>query len=350
MKIYNGVPSLGTTEQENNLYKADELVSSPASFSLALTSPDLWKIYPSRYQDGSSSCVYQARAKMAGILQEQKHGEFVEYSASDYNKRSNYGEGSYPIEALDNMRKEGIGLEALEPSQNKSETELAEVKQNEFEKEVAKVSLLDGYYALPPYNFDVFVSTLHATKKPIMFGFYATFKEWDSNIIDIKTENLKLEDAPVRHEVCATPHYGIYEGKEGFTFEDSKGNSGINKKGVHFMTREFFERRNYIPGLVPTSFKTYEDLNVKPEKPYYDFSKNLQYGDFGADVVALQDMLKYEGYFPANHSSTGKYYELTSKAVLEWQKAHGVDKLENLEDLKGRYFGNKSRLVANKLY
>lgn len=351
MQKYNGVPAIGNQKQINGLYKFEELVSSPASFSLSQTTPDLWKIYPLRNQGQTNSCVYNARAKMAGILQEQKHGEFIDYSHADYNKRSNQGAGAYPIEALDFMIKQGIGLEALEESQKAyNDEELAKIKQTEFEKQIAKASLLDGYYALPTYNFDTFVSTLHATKKPIMVGFFATRKEWNQEIIKLTDVNLTLADAPVRHEVCATPNYGIYKGEEGFTIEDSWGTTGIKGKGVRFITRAFFEKRNYIAGLVPTSFKSYEDLNITPSVPKYNFIRNLQYGDKGVEVVALQDMLKYEGYFPANHSSTGNYYGLTSKAVLEWQKAHNVDKIQTLEELQGRFFGNKSREIANKIY
>jgi hypothetical protein len=350
MKKYNGVIDLGTPEQKKGLYRFEELVSTPASFSLAITTPDLWKIYPLRNQAQSNTCVYQARAKMAGILQEQKYGEFIEYSASDYNKRSFQGAGAFPVEALDFMRKHGIGLEVLEPSQNMSDAEIAKVKQTEFKKQVALVSLLDAYMVLPAYNFDILISTLQATKKPIMVGFYATMSEWNQEVVDIKSPELTLSEAYVRHEVCATPNYGIYKGKEGFTIEDSWGGLGINKKGVRWITREFFEKRNYIAGLVPTSFKSYEEMKITPEVPKYNFTKNLQYGESNQDIVALQNMLKYEGYFPANQSSTGNYFELTARCVLEWQKAHAVDKIEVLEELKGRYFGNKSREVANKLY
>jgi hypothetical protein len=351
MKKYNGVPYLGTQKQILGLYKADELVSTPSAVSLAPTNPDLWKTYPLRNQNRKNSCTYNARAKMAGILQEQINGEFIVYSDTDYRKRSNKGSGSSPIEALDFMRKDGIGLEALEESDKMmTDAEVDKFKQTEFEKQVAKASTLDAYYGLNMYDFDQFVSTLHATKKPIMVGFFSTLSEWNQEVVEIKDKNLTPDNAYVRHEVCATPNYGIYKGKEGFTIEDSWGSAGINKKGVRWITREFFEKRNYILGLVPTRFKTYEDLGIVPAKPVYNFQNNLEYGSQGADVVALQDILKYEGFFPANHSSTGNYYELTAKAVLEWQLKHKVDSDATLNTLGGRYFGTKSRIVSNKLY
>jgi hypothetical protein len=350
MKKYIGVTELGTPEQVKKLYRFEELVSSPAPVSLAVTTPDQWKIYPIRNQGRKNSCTYNARAKMAGILQEQINGEFIVYSDTDYNKRSNPWAGSSPIEALDFMRKDGIGLEALEESDKRTtDEELAKVKQTEFEKQVAKLSALDGYYTLPAYNFDTMVSTSHATKKPMMIGFFATMAEWNQDVVDIITPDLTPDKAVVRHEVCGTPNYGIYQDKEGSTIEDSWGTAGINKKGVRWITRRFFEKRNFIAPLVPTHFKTYSEMGVEPVKPKYNFTTNLQYGDDNLDVIALQDMLKYFGFYPANFPSTGKYYELTSKAVLNWQKKNKVDTLETLEKLEGKYFGNKSRAVANRI-
>lgn len=319
---YNGVPDLGSEKQKEKLYQFKELVSAPASVSFGETNPDLWKIYPLRNQSGKNTCVFESRAKMAGILQEQKHGEFIEYSALDYNKRTNGGPGAWPIEALDLMRKEGIGLEALEESQKfKNDTELSQVKQTEFEKQVAKASLLDAYIALPAYNFDLFVSTLHATQKPIMIGFFATLSEWNRDIVEIRTPDLNINDAYVRHEVCATPNYGVYKGMEGFTVEDSWGSAGINNKGVRFITREFFEKRNYLPGLVPTSFKPY---TVEPAPLQVNLTKDLYFNMTDPDVRVLQEVYKREGLFPANHEGSIYFGSLTLKCTQEFQIKYGI--------------------------
>jgi hypothetical protein len=324
MKTYSGIIDLGTKEQKAKLFQAKELVASNAPVSLTKTTPDLWKIYPKRNQDGSNTCCYQARAKACGILQELKTGEFVEYSASDYNKRSNAGAGAYPVEAFDFLIKEGIGLEALEPSQNMKDEDVAKIKQTVFEKEVAKASLLDGYYALMPYDFDQIISTLHATKKPIPVGFFATVKEWNLDVPKIIDPSLALEKATVRHEVCATPNYGIYNGEEGFTIEDSWGSTGINGKGVRWITRAFFEKRNYIQGLVPTSFKDYEQINIQPAKPRVKLTRDLYYGITDSDVFQLQLVLKYEGLFPANHSGSNYFGEITKRAVENFQDMYNI--------------------------
>ena len=97
-KDYNGIIDLGTLEQKQKLYSIQELVSTPMGSFLNKTNEDLWTVYPRRSQDRQSSCVYHARAKMAGALRHQKANELVVYSAADYNKRSNApAEGAYPV-------------------------------------------------------------------------------------------------------------------------------------------------------------------------------------------------------------------------------------------------------------
>lgn len=329
-KETHGVVDIRTEEEKEKAYLFKELVSAPAKVSLGQTTPDRWRIWGRRNQHTQDSCVYHARAKAAGILQEMSTGEFVEYSAADYNKRSNadmappYNWGSSPWESFEFWRKIGIGLEALEPSNDITKEKLAEIKQTEFEKKTAEISKLDGYYQIPAKNFDTIISTLHATGKPIPIGFYATYDEWNRDMPTILNPSLELSGAAVRHEVCATPNYGIWQNLEGFTIEDSWGSAGIAGTGVRFITREFFEKRNYIAGIVPTTFKSFEDLGVLPAKPKIKLARELDKGDTGPDVHELQMVMQYEGFFPANHTGSEYFGVLTEKAVKAYQCNHDI--------------------------
>jgi len=320
---YIGVTELGA-EQVAKLYTQRELVGSSAVVSLTETSPERWRIYPRRNQDGQSSCTYHARAKAAGILQEQATGEFIEYSAADYNKRSNStSEGSSPLESFDYWHAGGIGLEALEPSNNLSAAQLASHKQSIFEKKAAEISKLGAFYSLPYGDFDSIVSTLHATKKPIPVGVWGTYREWNQDV-PVAIPSQTYGSAEVKHEVCVTPNYGIYKGQEGFTIEDSWGSAGINGTGVRWITRDFFTRRNFIQGIVPTTFKSYDDININPAKPRIDLARDLDLGMTGDDVRALQEVYKYEGFFPANHSGSDYFGNITQSATRQYQAKYGI--------------------------
>lgn len=54
----------------------------------------------------------------------------------------------------------------------------------------------------------------------------------------------------------------------------------------------------------------------------YHFSKSLQRGDKGPDVVALQHVLMLEGCFPANQTFTGNYGDITFAGVVALQQKY----------------------------
>lgn len=345
-----GLPlEIGTDEQKRKLYRLDELVPTPSgAIELAPTDPSKWAIWPRRDQGSSNTCVYQARAKAAGILREQTTGEFVTYSAADYNKRSNKpNPGAYPIEAFDFWRNDGIGLEVLEPSQQLDDGQLSYVTQSPFEVEVAKISRIENYASIALGDFDAMVATLNSTHKPIPMGIFATVSEWKRDIPVILDANLKVAHAPVRHEVCATPNVGIYEGLEGFTIEDSWGGTGIEGKGVRWITREFFSQRNYIAGLYPTTFKTYTEIGVDPYRPHVHLNVDLEFGMNHPVVFKLQQVYKYEGLFPANHPGSTLFHNITLNATKQFQVRYNIS-----GPGKGGYgrVGPRTRAKINELY
>lgn len=322
MNEYRGISEFGTEQQVSGLFDAKELVGTAAAVSLQKTDPSKWKVWPRRKQKSSSSCVYQARAKAGGILREQKGGKYVEMTAAAYAERSNKPqEGSSPIEAFEKWRKEGLGLEHLEPSQNMGEAQMNALKQGEFEKQVAAVSRIPAYAGLTGGDFDHMLSTLIATGKPIPFGFYASQREWndDVEVMEIK-DNVTLGTAYARHEVCATPNVGIWNGVPGFTFEDS-AIAGIDGKGVLWMSREFFEKRNYIPGLYATTFVLEQGGPVKPSAK---LTRELEFGMSGPDVARLQAVYRFEGLFPANHVGSDYFGNITKDCTQKYQTRYGI--------------------------
>ena len=349
-KYYGAIPL--TPEQEAAIYRVEEIIPDVAAGAPALTAtdPSKWKKWPRRKQAGSSSCTYQARAKAAGIIREQVSGEFVEYSASGYNDRSTPGEGSSPIEAFDFWRKDGVGLEILEPSQNIGESDFPKIKRSAFDRDVAKISRIENYVGLPERSFESMIATLAATKKGIPFAFYATKEEWNSStqIMEIKS-NIPLGSAYARHEVTATPNFGIWKGKEGFTFEDS-ALPGIDGTGVIWMSREFFEKRNYILPLYPTAFKTLEEAGVTMARPKINLTRELDLNDEGADVRDLQRVMTWEGFFPANHPGSQFFGNITADCIRKFQIRYGIVSSGTPETTGFGRVGPSTRAFINKLY
>jgi len=75
----------------------------------------------------------------------------------------------------------------------------------------------------------------------------------------------------------------------------------------------------------------------------YTFKKKLKKGDKGADVVALQHVLKLEGLFDYP-TFTGFYGQITSDAVFRFQKKYGIKSND------GNDVGKKTIAKLNELY
>lgn len=332
-------------EAEIKNYRIEELVAAYAAVNYSPTTPDRWKIYPVRNQGASNTCVAQTIAKMAGIMREQKTGEFVEYSATPiYQDRVNKpSAGMIGTDALDQWRKKGVTLEFMVPSQNINDAEVEAQQVNDFEKQIGDISRIDGYVVLPPRNFDLAVSTMLATGKPLMVWHQWEYDEWDIDVPTIKNlKKLGIDPFTGHHSTTLTPNAGIYNGQVGATTEDSWGTRGINGKGIRWLTREFYNARNTFAAYA-TSFKTYQEMGIDPAKPSYSFTRNLKYGmRLDKDVVALQNVLKYEDCYPANYDSTGNFLEVTRKGVVKWQEKHGL--------VADGIIGTSSRKVLNQLY
>lgn len=339
-------PNLSPEAAKKN-YQIEELVAAFAGVNYSPTTPDRWKVYPKRNQAQSGTCVAQTIAKMGGILREQKTGEFVEYSATPiYQPRVNKPQaGMVGTDALDRWRTRGLTLESLVPSQNMSDAQVDAAPINEYEDEIGKISRLDAYILLPTRNFDLVVSTMIATGKPIMVWHRWDYAEWDRTVTQLGNKTL-ADYLEGHHSTTLTPNFGIYDGKIGATTEDSWGNVGIGGMGVRWLTKEFYNARNTFAAY-PTTFKTYGEMGIDPAKPVYRFTRNLSYGmRLDADVVMLQKILQYEGLYPANFDATGNYLEVTRKAVLDWQIKHGVP----TDGLEGKLVGVKTRKALNDIY
>lgn len=340
-------PNLKPEDAVKN-YRLDEIVATAQGINFSETRPELWKTHPRRDQAQSGTCVAQTIAKMAGIMREMKTGEYVEYSATPiYQNRVNKPQaGMIGVDALDLWRKQGVTLEHLVPSQSLSDAQVEAQTVNQYEKEIGAISKLDAYVTLPTRSFNLLVSTLIATQKPIMVWFWGEYDEWSRDIPQLLHGDKSVSTATVRHSVTATPNIGIYNGKQGFTIEDSWGSVGIGGQGIRFITREMYEARNFFAAY-PTNFKTYKEMGVDPAKPKHHFTRNLSYGLRGdQDVIALQTILKYEDLFPANVDSTGNYYEITRKGVLNFQLKHGIP----TDGLEGTLVGVKTRRALNDMY
>jgi len=68
------------------------------------------------------------------------------------------------------------------------------------------------------------------------------------------------------------------------------------------------------------------------------------------DIKKLQEVLKYEKFFPSNQECTGSFFAITARALIKWQLAHGLNDFANETDFRRVQAGVKTLAIINDLY
>lgn len=326
------------TEKDKD-YKAEEVASFPLIQWVEKKSNE-WRKFPIFNQDGSSSCVAQATAKLLGVENFLEENAFVQFSARDiYTRRSNEGGGMYFQEALQIACDYGATLETLMPSQELSETLMNISARKLSDEQIAKIFKGGGYVQLP-FDIDKIASVI-SSGKSVLLGFRFNGDEWGS-VPEIKT------DKPELHHGVAGTDFCLYNGKKSVIIDDSWGSVGFN--GQRVITDDFLKQRCTFAGYLLDLSNNWRDKEIVKVKPKYTFSVPLEYGQKNHFIVKLQEILKYEELFPQNVESTGYYGVITSKGVLAFQRKYNVADEDELTSLNGRRVGSKTISKLNELY
>ena len=282
--------------------------------------------YSVRDQDSSSSCVGQGTAKALEIIT-----GVVQSAHPQYRRRANYPyPGAYLQDAMDIIKNQGTTTEALDASQQMSETLM--------NRDVTVETPLTEpvYIRISPVSIDDIAMAIE-TQKHCVLTIVSSMPEW--NVV----KPIVSVTAPTfGHCICGIYYFTDEVENKCILVDESWGENQIRQR---ILTEDFIKAR--CTGAM--YFVAAQPLPV-PVKPKFTFSRTLVYGNSNYSVRALQDILKYEGFFPLNVSSTGYYGIITAKGVLAWQLKHSVDTIANLNALQGRSFGPKSIKVANALY
>lgn len=320
-------------EEKAKDFKHDELAGA-ILLNWVEKPKDQWKKYTKRDQSSSSSCVAQSTAKAMEISDTKE----IVYSAHPiYRRRVNFPEGGMYLPNAGQIAKGfGTTTEALDPSQKLGETNMNRDITVETPNKVfayvpnINVKNIDNV-AEAIENFGHCILIFHSDRDEYL----KEIPVYDPNgVIDIG------------HAICGVDYF-LYNGKKVVLIEDSAGlSSTIDKSGRRLITEDFLAKRFDSGMYLIVDAPAYDD-----KKPKHTFNKPLKYGmRKDADVVALQEILKYEGIMPTTIPSSGNYLDLTATAVLKWQRAHAVAPEAELAALKGRTLGPKSRAVLNSLY
>jgi len=283
-----------------------------------------WKKYSVRDQNGSFSCVSQSAAKALEI------STGIVMSAKPYFLRANFPDRGMWIQNIgDIFRKIGTKTEAELPSQNMNE--------DEMNKAVGIVNgtKIFGYAFVKMDDIEVIADVI-AKHGHCILVFNTSGLEWKRLVPTFL-------DLPITfgHAVCAVD-FALYNGQKSIIVDESWGSQNTTQRVI---TEDFLKKR--CRGAMYFIFN-----KATSQKPNYLFTRNMYFGLKGnEEVKKLQDCLAFEGLFPTDQSyHTGNYLQATAKAVLDFQRKHGVGAIQEVNALQGKIVGPKTRAKLNKLY
>lgn len=316
-------------------YDLREIASAPI---VSWTEKTDFRSFPIFNQDGSSSCVAQATAKILGIENYLEEGKFVSLSARDiYTRRSNFGlEGMYFRDAMEIGNKYGAAIEQLMPSQQLDEVYMNLSNDRTFTTEYTAKIFKGGSFVSIPRDIESIASIL-SKGKGVLLGFSFDMNEWNREYPELAT----VSSMTYSHGVAAID-FGLIKGKKYIVIEDSWGET-VGKKGQRFLSEEWISSRCNASWY-------FEDLANKEaveiiEK--YQFLNDLELGMKNEEVKKLQEILQQMGFFPAGQECTGFYYGITRQAVLDFQLKYGI--VQSKEESGAGRFGPKTREKLNSL-
>lgn len=295
--------------------------------------------YTVRNQDGSGSCVKQTASKMGEIWVKKKTGETKVLSATPgYKARTNAPQpGMNHVDGLGYDVKNGLFLESDIPSQNMNDSQMDSATFT-----LKPIKEKPTAYGKVPIDFYAVASEIDDSGA-CMVWFKCSYEEWNR---DVPT-GLSDSEA-VRHSVTAVDKI-LHKGIEYIIIEDSWGTwksaSDLPlKAGQRAITKTFFDKHCYFAGAF-TSFSF--DGGIKPS---WTWKKSMKYGQTSEDIAKLQEVLKYEKFFPSNQECTGYFGGITARALIKWQVKHGMNDFASEKDMRKVQAGIKTRTKLNELY
>jgi len=294
-------------------YRYEEIATAPAGVTWVEKSQSLWRRFePIRNQNGAGACVAFAIALCLGILNYLKEGKFVVLSP-----RALYARGFVEPAGMNYHDacmlaiKNGLGFEAQLPSEGKGEMAMRDLSDEKESDRLVALLFRGKALVVLPIDFDTIAGVID-TGKPVLLGVRFEDGGFATGVVNLKS------GAKNGHGICGLDRT-LWAGEKGLIFQNSWTRDGWGFKGLGVV------RESQKAGIQFAGYLT--ELNREPatgKKPQVQISVNsLSVGSVGAQVVKLQVMLQYLGYFPAGEC-TGNFYGITRQAVRDYQKDNNL--------------------------
>lgn len=326
-------------------FAAPEIAQAGAPFQWQVGNgpdPALMALMTIKNQGNSGSCGGQAFSYYGQRLQSVYGKESMERSAKYLYSQVYVPGGGSDDRALANIAKQqGFGLEKDCPSYPSYGGSPAE-QFMERPQDITPAARIGAgsdkialAYAFPTIDIESIAQATVACSGIILGIYGANNGTW-----------LGIEPKPTTPQTHGWAHwlYGaqpqIYNGKKGVWVCESWGTSvGLN--GWQFISEDHIASGALWGAIVLI-------YNPTPQKPpQHVFNADIKLGDDGAEVLALQQYLAYDGEFSV--TPNGHYGAITSQAVLNFQLKYALASTATLEELGGHIVGPATRAKLNSL-
>ena len=282
--------------------------------------------YPKRNQGLQSSCTCYSAAKALSIDYLQASGIWRELSPDTvYPYVCEIGGGANSLNVMDYVVKQGMGVDALYPSDGLSEAQAEDKTAVPADEKIIATLYRPASIVQTPTDFETIASLLQSYQaQGIKKGITATIVgknngSWYSIMPNPPTS---LNDPQNWYHRIIITDFGLINGQKVLAFDNSWGTMPGNK-GQQFLTEAY---QPFLYGGIYTIPQTDLSIATPVPKPSYVWSNTLQLGSTGPDVLALQKALQSLGFFPINSviSPTGYFGGITQNGLKTFQASFGL--------------------------
>lgn len=314
-KIEYGTGWLGDVPDPEKAYKAVEIYSAFDAVVWTEKKPEEWKRFlPIRNQNGSGACVSYAVATLLGVENYLEEGKFVNLSPRAIYARGYQPEGGMFYEqALKLGSDNGSSLENLIPSDLKNEEEMRKLEdEKESDRLIGKI-YRGGAFIYLPKDIDAVASFIQKGKA-VAIGTRFNSGGFSNG------EVILTENGTYGHAITGVD-FTLWKGEKALVFQNSWGSSwGFNGLGI--ITETQFKSGGYVLSTYYEELKNEVRTDIKPRLKLY--ATSMKVGDSNGEVMKMQIMLQYFGFFPAGVKCTGYYGGITRQAVKDYQLKNGL--------------------------
>lgn len=290
-------------------YEAEEIYDSFEPVNWVEKPQEQWKrLEPIRNQNGSSSCVGNTVAVILGNENKLEEGKFVVLSPrSIYGRGYESNGGMFYDKALTIGSKEGAALEVLLPSDGKGEDEMRKLDdERESDRMVAK-TYRGGKFIYLPVDIDAIASFIQKGKALALGTRFNSGGFSGGEVI--------LSPNGIYGHAITGVDFTLWKGEKALIFQNSWGSSwGFNGLGI--ITETQLKGGGFILAAYYEELKNQAEIGEKPKLKI--LAASLKVGDRNGEVMKLQIMLQWLGFFP-QINATGYLGGITRQAVKDYQ-------------------------------